>query len=66
MEIFLQAVVEDVFADVGIKGAQTVIDQVDICICVESSGDGYSLFLTSGEIYSFFSDFCEIAASEDF
>jgi len=47
MQIFLEAVVEDVLADVGIQRAQTVIYQVDISICVQSSSDGDPLLLSS-------------------
>lgn len=43
-------VVEDVFGHVGVHGRQRVIQQVDICLVVQSSGQTHPLSLATRQV----------------
>jgi len=42
--------VKDVFADVRVNSGQWVVQQVDICVCENSSGQTDPLFLTTTQV----------------
>ena len=56
----LENIVEDIFPDVGVQGGKTVIDEVDITVLVDSSGEGDSLLLASTEVDPSFSDLGQV------
>lgn len=43
-------VVEDVFGHVGVHSRQRVVQQVNISVAVQSSGQAHPLSLTTGEV----------------
>lgn len=47
VEVTLETIVEDVFANIGVQSTQTIINKVNIGISIQSSSYGYSLLLSS-------------------
>lgn len=56
---------EDFLLDIGIEGRYGVIHQHDGPVRVHSSCETYSCFLTSGQIDTFFTNFCHVTSRED-
>lgn len=48
--LWADEVVKDVFGHVGIHGGQRVVQQVDVSVAVQGSGQAHPLSLATGEV----------------